>query len=172
MKHKKPLKDGSIVKEALVKRVRNYLKIFKIKQRLCLLLENFSYLADNLKHDIMKLTCIPVQFDKSTDMTDTTQSGIFLRMIFSDMSVEEEFLTMISLKRKTRGEDIYDVFFNLITNSKLPICKLVCSTTEGTIAKTVNKTGFVALCRGKFPFISFLTNALNFNTICVQKFYT
>ncbi|XP_014240057.1 protein FAM200A-like [Cimex lectularius] len=61
-------------------------------------------IADKLKHDIMECTYFSLQFDESTDMTDTAQLCIFIRMVFNDMLAKEEFLTIIPLKGKTRGE--------------------------------------------------------------------
>ncbi|KAK4875858.1 hypothetical protein RN001_012280 [Aquatica leii] len=70
------------------------------------------------------------------------------------MLVKEEFLTIIPLKGKTRGKDIYDFFFNFVKNYKLPIYKLVCITTDGAPAMTGNKnvlhTDVWWLSRGKF----------------------
>ncbi|KAL3265955.1 hypothetical protein HHI36_010143 [Cryptolaemus montrouzieri] len=101
-------------------------------------------------------------------MTNTAQLCIFIRMVFNDMLAKEEFLTIIPLKRMTRGEDIYDVFFIFSKNYKLPIYKLVCITTHGAPAMTGNKIGFVALCRANEYFPScFHSIALYSNKICV-----
>ncbi|XP_057667241.1 zinc finger BED domain-containing protein 5-like [Diorhabda carinulata] len=122
-------------------------------------------IADKLKHDIMECTYFSLQFDEATDMTDTAQLCIFIRMVFNDMSAKEEFLTIIPLKGKTRGEDIYEVFFNFVKNHELPIYKLVCITTDGAPAMTGNKNGFVALCRVNEEFPSFFS----FNCIIHQQ---
>jgi len=43
-------------------------------------------------------------------MINTAQLSIFIRMCFDDFSVKEEFLKVLSLTGRTRGEDIYKTF--------------------------------------------------------------
>ncbi|CAG9835828.1 unnamed protein product [Diabrotica balteata] len=69
----------------------------------------------------------------------------------------DEFLTIIPLNGKTRGEDIYDVFLNFVKNYELPIYKLMCITTDGAPAMTGNKNSFVALCQSNEEFPSFFS---------------
>ncbi|XP_045465147.1 general transcription factor II-I repeat domain-containing protein 2A-like isoform X1 [Harmonia axyridis] len=171
-KHKKPFEDGSVVKEAFIEAGETLFAEFKNKTEIISAIKELQLsratvtrrvevmsqdMADQLKHDIMKSTYFSLQFDESTDITDTAQLCIFIRMVFSDMSAKEEFLTMIPLKGKTRGEDIYDVFFNFVKYYKLPIYKLVCITTDGAPAMIGNKNGFVALCRANDDFPSFFS---------------
>lgn len=46
--------------------------------------------------------------NESTDLKDTAQLLIFIGGITDNFQIREEYLTMDSLKRKTRGEDLYD----------------------------------------------------------------
>lgn len=171
-KHKKPFEDGSVVKEAFIEAGETLFGDFKNKTEIMSAIRELQLsrptvtrrievmsqdIADKLKHDIMECTYFSLQFDESTDMTDTAQLCIFIRMVFNDMLAKEEFLTIIPLKGKTRGEDIYDVFFNFVKNYELPIYKLVCITTDGAPAMTGNKNGFVALCRANEEFPSFFS---------------
>lgn len=185
-KHKKPFEDGSVVKEAFIEAGETLFGDFKNKTEIMSAIRELQLsrltvtrrievmsqdIADKLKHDIMKCTYFSLQFDESTDMTDTAQLCIFIRMVFNDMLAKEEFLTIIPLKGKTRGEDIYDVFFNFVKNYKLPIYKLVCITTDGAPAMTGNKNGFVALCRANEEFPSFFSfHCIIHHKFCAQKF--
>ena len=51
-----------------------------------------------------------LQFDESTDISDTAQSVIMARMIFSNFAVKEDMLQILPVKGQTRGEDIYKTF--------------------------------------------------------------
>ncbi|GFQ84947.1 hypothetical protein TNCT_659551 [Trichonephila clavata] len=52
----------------------------------------------------------PCWFDKSMDMVLNSQLCIFIGMVLEDMSVKEELLRIIPLKKKARGEDGYCTF--------------------------------------------------------------
>ncbi|XP_057671177.1 protein FAM200C-like [Diorhabda carinulata] len=134
-KHKKPFEDGSVVKEAFIEAGDTLFGDFKNKTEIMSAIRELQ----NVR--------LSQGFDESPDMTDTAQLCIFIRMVFNDMSAKEEFFRIIPLKGKTRGEDIYEVFFNSVKNYELPIYKLVSITIDGAAAMTGNKNGFVALCR-------------------------
>ena len=121
-KHKKPFEDRMVVKEAFIEAGEVLFGDFKNKTEIMSAIKKLQLsrptvtrrvevmsqdMADKLKYDIMECTYFSLQFDESTDMTDTAQLCIFIRMVFNDMSAKEEFLTIISLKGKSRGEDIY-----------------------------------------------------------------
>lgn len=67
-------------------------------------------LKEQLADDIDKCMCFSIQLDESTDISDTAQLLIFIRMVFDDFTVKEELFGMISLKEKTRGIDIFLAF--------------------------------------------------------------
>jgi len=93
--------------------------------------------------------------DLSNDMINTSvQLSIFIRMCFDDFSVKEEFLKVLSLIGRTRGEDIYKTFKQFIEEEEIPIEKLASITTDGTSAFCGNKNGFLALCKNdnSFPY--------------------
>lgn len=56
---------------------------------------------EQLHKDIVRCVAFSLQLDESTDITDTAQLLIFIRMVFEDFSTKEELLSMISLKGKT-----------------------------------------------------------------------
>lgn len=70
--------------------------------------------------------------DKSNDMIDTAQLFIFIRICIDDFSVKEEFLKVLSLTGRTRGEDIYKTFKQFVKEEEIPIEKLTSITTDGS----------------------------------------
>lgn len=63
-------------------------------------------------------------------MTDTAQLMVFVRMAFKDSTTKEVFLTLLPLKGRTRGEDIYSKFKHYVHDNSIPIHKLVAITTD------------------------------------------
>lgn len=61
---------------------------------------------------------------------DTAQL-VFVKMAFPDSTTKEDFLTLLHLKERTRGEDIYNEFKKHIRDNDIPIHKLVAITTAG-----------------------------------------
>ncbi|XP_075215260.1 general transcription factor II-I repeat domain-containing protein 2-like [Lycorma delicatula] len=96
-------------------------------------------LEDILHENINKCVVLAVQFDESTDYIGTAQLCVFIRMVFDDMLVTEELLTIIPMHDRTRGQDIFDLFKNYIARTNFPICKLVSITTDGAPAMIGNK---------------------------------
>ncbi|XP_050508081.1 protein ZBED8-like [Diabrotica virgifera virgifera] len=185
--HKKPFEDGEVVKEAFIEAASVLFEDFKNKTDIMSAIKQVQLsrptvtrrieimckdLESQVKSDIMKCVYFSLQFDESTDMTDTAQLCIFIRMVFSDMPCKEDLLTMLPLKEKTRGEDIYNVFINFVEQYGLPIYKLVCITTDGAPSMTGVNNGFVALCRANEDFPSFFFHfiALFTSKFCVPKF--
>jgi hypothetical protein len=88
-----------------------------------------------------------LQFDESTDVADTAQLAVMVTMVFSDNSTKEVILTILPLKRKTRGEDIYHALKDYASHINLPLQKRVSITTDGAPAMVGSRNGFVGLCR-------------------------
>ncbi|GFU21836.1 DUF4371 domain-containing protein [Trichonephila clavipes] len=145
-KHKKPFADGEVIKKAFLwKPVTHYLIHSRIKLKLFLQLKIFNFrvdchtphkndefdLADQLIEDIINCICFSLQFDESVDVVDISQLSIFVRMVFQDMSIKEELMTILPLKKKTRGEDVYCAFKKYIEEKNIPIYKVVSMTTDG-----------------------------------------
>ena len=114
-------------------------------------------LNEQLQKDIVLCVAFLLQFDESTDITDTAQLLVFIRMVFEDFSTKEELLSMISLKGKTRGLDIFTEFKAYICQIKLPLYKLVSMTTDGAPAMTGIHNGFISLCHKDEDFPDFIS---------------
>ncbi|CAH2094824.1 unnamed protein product [Euphydryas editha] len=112
---------------------------------------------EKLQRDIVRCVAFSLQLDESTDITDTAQLIIFIRMVFEDLSTKEKLLSMISLKGKTRGLDILTEFKVYISKIKLPLYKLLSMTTDGAPAMTGIHNGFIALCHKDEDFSDFIS---------------
>ncbi|XP_053537410.1 carcinoembryonic antigen-related cell adhesion molecule 5 [Ictalurus punctatus] len=87
-------------------------------------------LTQQLWKDITDGACFSLQSDESTDGSDTAQLCVFIRMLFTDRTAEEELLTMLPMKEDTRGEDIFQSCKDFIDETQLPVCKLISATTD------------------------------------------
>ena len=82
--------------------------------------------------------------DESNDIKDTAQFLIVIRGINDRFEITEEFLTMESLKGKTRGQDLYDRVSAVIERMNLPWSKLANVTTDGFRARGLQHRQFIS----------------------------
>uniref|UniRef100_K7G575 DUF4371 domain-containing protein n=1 Tax=Pelodiscus sinensis TaxID=13735 RepID=K7G575_PELSI len=118
-----------------------------------------------LQQDQEDCKCFSLQFYESVDMIDTAQLIVFVRMVFKDMTIKEDLLTLLPLKERTRGEDIYNIFKRYVLEKNIPIKKLVSITTDGVPAMLDANAGFAAFCRNDPDFPSFV----NYHCIIHQQ---
>uniref|UniRef100_A0A6P7GD25 Protein ZBED8-like n=1 Tax=Diabrotica virgifera virgifera TaxID=50390 RepID=A0A6P7GD25_DIAVI len=97
--------------------------------------------------DIQKSVFFSLQVHESTDVSDTSQLCIIINMVFEDFIVKEEFLKMLPLTGRTRGEDIYMTFKKFLGETNIPLKKLSSITTDGAPAMKGRNSGFIALCK-------------------------
>ena len=172
-KHKKPYRDGEIFKEAFLEGSERLFSNFKNKSEILNAIKDLQLsrrtvtrriedinknVTRQLEDDIQSCRFFSLQFDESTDIVDTAELIVFIRMIFSDFSIKEEFLTILPIKGKTRGADMMATFMSFAEKTNLPFHKLVAMSTDGAPAMIGKNNGFVALCKknDQFPdFISF-----------------
>lgn len=112
-------------------------------------------MKSELENDIDKCKFFSLQLDESTDISDTAQLCVIIKMVFNDFTTKEEFLMLLPLKGRTQGKDIYDAFINFASGSQLPLKKLAAIITDGAPAMVGNKNGFVALCMANDEFPRF-----------------
>ena len=147
-KNKKSFQDGEMVKEAFVEAADSLFRDFKNKAEILSSIKALQLsrstvtrrseamaedLTQQLWKDVADCESFSLQLDESTDVSDTAQLCIFIRMVFTDMTAKEELLTLLPMKEHTRGEDIFQSFNNFITKTQLPVHKLVSITTDGAL---------------------------------------
>lgn len=119
--HKKPFTDGEMIKEAMSATADVLFADFKNKEDIKARIKSVPLgaptvarrvqsLSEDVSQQVLKDLSLSeyfsVQFDESTDATDTAQLGVFVRMVFTDFTVKEAVLALIPLKERTRGEDV------------------------------------------------------------------
>lgn len=171
-KNKKPFEDGEYIKESFVEAANCLFDGFKNKSEIMSAINSLQLSArtvtrrvetmsedviSQLKTDLKRCTFLSLQFDESTDISDTSQLALFVRMVFDDFTVKEELLKIIPLKGRTRGEDVFSSVKDYLISENIPIQKLVGITTDGAPAFTGVQKGFIALCRKDDMFPSFLS---------------
>ncbi len=122
-------------------------------------------LTQQMWKDIGDCEYFSLQLDESTDVSDTAQLCIYIRMVFSDITAKEELLTMLPMKEHMRGEDMFQLFKNFVEKTQLPLYKLVSITTGGAPAMVGRVNGFIAKCRQDDAFPDFL----NYHCIIHQQ---
>ncbi|XP_061820631.1 general transcription factor II-I repeat domain-containing protein 2-like [Nerophis lumbriciformis] len=180
VKNKKSFQDGEMVKEAFVEAADSLFRDFKNKAEIlssikalqlsrCTVTRRCEAMAEDLTQqlwtDIRDCDCFSLQMDESTDVSDTAQMCIFIRMVFSDITTKEELLTLLPMKEQTRREDIFQSFKNFVEKTQLPVYKLMSITTDGAPAMVGRLNGFIAKCRQDDDFPDFL----NYHCIIHQQ---
>lgn len=168
----KPFSDGEFLKQCFLDISDSLFNDFKNKSEIVAVIQDLQLsrntvmrriemMSGNVKeqlcNDIDRCSCFSLQLDESTDISDTAQLLVFIRMVFEDFTSKEELLGMVSLKERTRGVDIFEAFKKLLDDKKVPLFKLVAITTDGAAAMIGNVNGFIALCRNEDEFPSFLS---------------
>ncbi|XP_067132090.1 general transcription factor II-I repeat domain-containing protein 2A-like [Centruroides vittatus] len=171
-KNCKPFSDGEFVKEIFLEMSDSLFNDFKNKSEIIAAIQDLQLsrntvmrriekmsgnVKEQLYNDINRCSCFSLQCDESTDISDTAQLLVFIRMVFKDFTCKEELLGMISLKERTRGVDIFKAFKNLLNDLKVPLFKLVSITTDGAAAMIGRINGFITLCQNEDKFPAFLS---------------
>ena len=185
VKKKKSFQDGEMVKEAFIEAADSLFRDFKNKPKSLgsikalqlsrnTVTRHSEAIAEDLIRQLWKniadCECFSLQLDEFTDVSDTAQLCIFIRMVFTDMTAKEELLIILPLKEHPRGEDIFKSFKNFIEKIQFSVCKLMSITTDGAPAIVGHSNGFIAKCRedDDFPSSS-ITTVLYTNKHYVQK---
>ena len=149
VKNEKSFQDGEMVKEALIEAANSRFRDFENKAEISSSIKSLQQsrstvtrcceamaedLIQQMWKDIEDCECFSLQLDQSTDVTDTVQMRIFIRMVFSDITAKEELLTVLPMKQHTQGDDIFQSCKNFVEKTQLPMYKLVSITTHGAPA--------------------------------------
>lgn len=119
-------------------------------------------LTQQLWKNITDCEFFSLQLNESTDVSDTAQLCIFIRMVFTDMTAKEELLTVLHERTHTRRGH-FSVFKNFIEKTQL--YKLVSVTKDRGPAMVGRSNGFIGRCRENDAFSDFL----NYHCIIHQQ---
>ena len=158
----KPYEDGELIRTAFLEAANTLFDNFKNKAEIMSAIKSVQLSANTvmrrveamssdvisqLKTDFDRCSYFSLQFDESTDIVDTAQLAVFVRMVFEDFETKEELVQVMPLSGRTTGNDIFLAFKNLIKSENIPVNKLVGITTDGAPAMVGVEKGFIALCR-------------------------
>jgi len=152
-KHKKSYMDAEVVKECMVaasevlyedKKLVDMVKQIPLSDSTATrrsddLAEN---IFDQLINDIKLAQVFALACDESTDKTDIAQLCVYVRF-FNGTGFREELLALLPLHGQTRGEDIFKVLSDFLTQNGLDVTKIVSLTTDGAPAMTGRERGLV-----------------------------
>lgn len=106
-------------------------------------------ISEQLAAKINSMSLFSVAMDESSDIVDTAQLLIFIRVINDDLEITEELLSMISLKGRTTGEIIFNEIETCFSNHNLEWQKLFNVATDGAPNFTGKNIGVVARMKRK-----------------------
>lgn len=136
IQHKKHFTDGAVFKEAFLAAADSLFQNFRNKAEIVNAIDKMQLsrqtvtrrvetmaidLRSQLNGDFDNCSWFSLQFDESTDSCDMSQLSVFVRLVFPDGTSKEEFVKILPLKERTRGEDIYNIFESFALYGKLPL---------------------------------------------------
>lgn len=139
IKSGKPFCDGELMKDVLNIFVDELFKECSEKSKIETAVHNISSsrptivrrmetmdvdLTAQLQNYIEECIFFSLQLDESTDIKDTAQLSVFIKLVFKDFTIKEEFLDILSLKGTTEGSDIYTIFKNCLVKHAVPLKKI------------------------------------------------
>lgn len=170
-KHKKPYSDVEVVSECCMQMTNTlFIDDTKLRDKVKLQFnavplsrrsvtrrsdELTMDIETQLKDDIHMCEFYSLSIDESCDTTDISQLAVFIRMVFSDASIKDEFLSLEPLLSTTRGQDAYDALIELLKRFNVPHEKLVSVTTDGAPSMIGVHNGLIALLRLDLTFPKF-----------------
>uniref|UniRef100_A0A6P7GEG1 Zinc finger BED domain-containing protein 5-like n=1 Tax=Diabrotica virgifera virgifera TaxID=50390 RepID=A0A6P7GEG1_DIAVI len=146
---KKPYEDGEMIKQAFLEAADSLFANFRNKDEIVSAIKSMQVSANTamrrvevmsndiflqLRTDLDNCVYFSLQLDESTDVVDTAQMAVFVRMVFSDFTIKEDLLKFIPLKGHTTGQDLFSHLKNIISSEKIPTSKMVGLTTDGSPA--------------------------------------
>jgi hypothetical protein len=170
--NRKPYEDGEFIKTAFLEAADTLFDNFKNKAEIMSAIKSVQLSANTvmrrveamssdvisqLKTDFDRCSYFSLQLDESTDIVDTAQLAIFVRMVFEDFGTKEELVKVVPLTGRTTGNDIFLAFKKLIESENIPVNKLVALATDGAPAMVGMEKGFIALCHKDSDLPTFLS---------------
>ena len=156
VKKLKPYDDGAWAKELLVKAaeklapksVHLYQKLSLSRPTVCERIKEMGQdIEDNLKKRSEKFVNFSLCLDETTDIKNTVQLAIFFRGVTSDFQIDQNLLSLESMHKTTRGEDLLQKLLQALGKFDLPLDKLCCVATDGAPPMVGKHKGVVSLLK-------------------------
>ena len=113
-------------------------------------------IAVTMQSDLKSSLAFSIAFDESTDIQDNLPLAIFVQYVSSDLTIKEELLDLVVLKKTTRGADIKNALDKAFTRFHVPLSKLVSVATDGAPAVVGKRIGLIGLMKYDPNFPEFL----------------
>ena len=94
-------------------------------------IDDLSENIEALMERISKCSAFNIALDESTDLSDTAQLAVFIRVVTDNFEVIEEFLDIASIKSTTTGQNIFEEVMKLMKKFEADYSDLVGITTDG-----------------------------------------
>ena len=107
----------------------------------CISKNQYDQLLQNLKNFVY----YSLALDTSKDFTDTEHLAVFIRGVMTDFKIYEEYLTLRSIQRTTKGTDLFREFQAAIAEANLGPSKTVSVATDGFPSKLGANQGLQGL---------------------------
>ncbi|XP_035209965.1 general transcription factor II-I repeat domain-containing protein 2-like [Stegodyphus dumicola] len=104
-----------------------------------------SDVTSQLTSDFYRCSSFSLQLDESTDIVDTTQLTVFVRMVFDNFEVRENLMKIRPLTERITGQAIFLIVNDLINSENIPINKMVDLATDGSPAIVGRENGFIII---------------------------
>ena len=105
-------------------------------------------LKEQLKDLISCSVNCSIALDESTDISDTAQLAVFIRLVDSDFNGTEELLDLIPLKN-TSTRDVFNAVDELLESMRVDLHKLCSAATDGAAAMLSEGQGFAGRLQRK-----------------------
>ena len=171
-KKKKPFIDGELFKELFLTSADCLFDGFSNKHEIVSAIQDLQLSNNTITRRIHAISTdiqtqlntnleicdwFSLQFDESTDISDTAQLAVMVRMVFSNFTVKEDMLQILHMKGQTRGDDMYKTFRAYTKSINMPLHKLSLIITDGAPAMVGKNKGFIALCKKDESFSNYMS---------------
>ena len=159
-KKKKPFSDGDYIKECLSafskyscpEKKAKVEEVSLSRNTITRRIEEISeHLVEKLHECATKFQYFSLALDESCDISDTAQLSVFVRGIFKDFTIHEEFLALCPMKGTTTGDDIFNELLRCCETFELNWKKFSGASTDGCPSMVGKKRG---VCQRILNFLS------------------
>jgi hypothetical protein len=104
-----------------------------------------------VKQELKDSICFSLSFDETTDINSISQLSVIARFVSKDLNIRTEFLSLLPLMNRTRGQDVCDALTHkdsgIFSQYELDPFKLVSVSTDGAPSMRGKNIGAVKLLR-------------------------
>lgn len=115
-----------------------------------------AIIALNITDELQQSKCFSLALDSSTDITSISQLLVFVKYVFKDCVVKENFLDMITMTEQTRGVDYLNRIVSFFNERSDDLKKIFSVCTDGFPSMLGRNIGFIQLLKKHLENVSLL----------------